>query len=285
MKRRTFGAFCLATLLFSTPYAIKPLLAQGLRVEPDVSIDWMMLDALIPRRSIAEPPPPEEILEEITKEITEPAPVEPVQIENQLAELEPEETAQEEPEPEQPALEETTPEEPAQEEPELEEAEPEEVELEEPALEETTPEEITSEEPEAEEPTPEEPEAEEPAPETIRSKYPQLAELPPYIIFSGDQLVLAQAHRRALDPFADLLKEQKSLRLRLHSLADDRTETYQKMPSSTSGKVLRAAVSRARSVENYLVERGIDEARIEIMTTEQSGPAAHQNRVEFEFHD
>ena len=55
MKGPVFGAFCLASLLFSTPYAVTPLSAQGLRLEPDVSIDWQRLDALIPRRSIPDP--------------------------------------------------------------------------------------------------------------------------------------------------------------------------------------------------------------------------------------
>ncbi len=375
MKGPVFGAFCLASLLFSTPYAVTPLSAQGLRLEPDVSIDWQRLDALIPRRSIPDPVdststeaiPQEtasidELLKDTPPEEPEPmeaAPVEPVsvepeQVENQLAELDQEETmpdAPEEPAPEEPAPEESEPAEPAPEEPAPEEPAPEESEPaeatpeepepeepapkeskpaepapEEPAPEEPAPAEATSEEatpeepapeepapaepapdapaepapaePVPEEPTPEEPASEEPTPEepasaeatpdkpeNILSKYPQLAGFSPYIIFSLDQLVLAQAHRRALDPFADLLKDQPSLRLRLHSLADDRTKTYHKIPSSTSDKVLRAAVSRARSVENYLVEKGIDEARIEIITTEQSGPAAHRNRVEFDFHE
>ena len=370
MKRPVFGAFCLASLLFLNPYAVTPLSAQGLRLEPDVSIDWQRLDALIPRRSISDPvdPTSTEAIPQETASINKPpkdtppeepepmeaAPVEPVsvepeQVENQLAELDQEETmpdAPEEPAPEEPAPEESEPAEPAPEEPAPEEAIPEESEPEEPAPEEPVPAEPAPEEPvpaepapaepapeqpapeepapeepapeesEPAEPAPEEPAPEEPAPaepapdapaepapeelepeesiqeeatpdkpENILSKYPQLAGFPPYIIFSLDQLVLTQAHRRALDPFADLLKDQPMLRLRLHSLADDRTKTYQKIPSSTSGKVLRAAVSRARSVENYLVEKGIDEARIEIITTEQSGPAAHQNRVEFDFHE
>ena len=382
MKGPIFGAFCLASLLFSTPYAVTPLSAQGLRLEPDVSIDWQRLDALIPRRSISDPvdststeaipqetasvdePPkdtPPEEPEPMEAAPVEPVSVEPEQVENQLAELDQEETmpdapeepapeepapeesepaeptpeepvpeepipaepAPEEPEPEQPAPEEAIPEEsepeepapeepvpaePAPAEPAPEQPAPEEPAPEEPAPEESAPEEPAPAEPAPEEPAPEEPAPEEPAPEesepaepapeepapeeatpdkpeNILSKYPQLAGFPPYIIFSLDQLVLAQAHRRALDPFADLLKDQPSLRLRLHSLADDRTKTYQKIPTSTSGKVLRAAVSRARSVENYLVEKGIDEARIEIITTEQSGPAAHRNRVEFDFYD
>ena len=403
MKGPVFGAFCLASLLFSTPYAVTPLSAQGLRLEPDVSIDWQRLDALIPRRSISDPVDPtsteaipqetasiDELLKDTPPEEPEPmeaAPVEPVsvepeQVENQLAELDqeetmpdapeepaPEEPAPEESEPAEPTLEEPVPEEPAPkesepaepapEEPAPEESEPAEPTLEEPVPEEPAPKESKPAEPAPEEPAPAEPAPEEPAPEepapeesepaepapaepapdapvepapaepapdapvepapaepapeqpepeesapeqpepeesipeeatpdkpeNILSKYPQLAGFPPYIIFSLDQLVLTQAHRRALDPFADLLKDQPVLRLRLHSLADDRTKTYQKIPSSTSGKVLRAAVSRARSVENYLVEKGIDEARIEIITTEQSGPAAHQNRVEFDFHD
>ena len=347
MKGPIFGAFCLASLLFSTPYAVTPLSAQGLRLEPDVSIDWQRLDALIPRRSISDPvdststeaipqeaasvdePPkdtPPEEPEPMEAAPVEPVsvesvPVEPEQVENQLAELDQEETmpdAPEEPAPEEAIPEESEPEEPAPEEPvpaEPAPAEPapEQPAPEEPAPEEPAPEESAPEEPAPAEPAPEEPEPEEPAPEesepaeatpeepepeesileeatpdkpeNILSKYPQLAGFPPYIIFSLDQLVLTQAHRRALDPFVDLLKDQPSLRLRLHSLADDRTKTYQKIPSSTSGKVLRAAVSRARSVENYLVEKGIDEARIEIITTKQSGPAAHRNRVEFDFHD
>ena len=348
MKGPVFGAFCLASLLFSTPYAVTPLSAQGLRLEPDVSIDWQRLDALIPRRSIPDPVdststeaiPQEtasidELLKDTPPEEPEPmeaAPVEPVsvepeQVENQLAELDQEETmpdAPEEPAPEEPAPEESEPAEPAPEEPAPEEPAPEESEPAEPAPaepapdapvepapaepapdapvepapaepapEQPEPEESAPEQPEPEESAPEQPEPEESIPEeatpdkpeNILSKYPQLAGFPPYIIFSLDQLVLTQAHRRALDPFADLLKDQPVLRLRLHSLADDRTKTYQKIPSSTSGKVLRAAVSRARSVENYLVEKGIDEARIEIITTKQSGPAAHRNRVEFDFHD
>ena len=385
MKRPVFGAFCLASLLFSTPYAVTPLSAQGLRVEPDVSIDWQILDALIPRRSIPDPVDPTsmEAIPQETASINEPpkdtppeepepmeaAPVEPVsvepeQVENQLTELDQEETmpdAPEEPAPEEPAPEESEPAEPTLEEPAPEEPAPEESEPEQPASEEPAPaepapaepapkeskpaepapeepapeepapaepapeesepaepapaepapdapvepapaepapeqpepEESAPEQPEPEESAPEQPEPEESIPEeatpdkpeNIVSKYPQLAGFPPYIIFSLDQLVLTQAHRRALDPFADLLKDQPVLRLRLHSLADDRTKTYQKIPTSTSGKVLRAAVSRARSVENYLVEKGIDEARIEIITTRQSGPAAHRNRVEFDFHD
>ena len=261
MKGRVFGAFCLASLLFSSPYAVTSLSAQGLRVESDASIDWQILDALIPRRSILDPTIPDPVDPVLTEAIPEstppeeaassepePAPVEPIPVEsgraeNKLAELDPEETTPEESEPEKPA--------------------------------------------------PAEPAPEEPEPESILSKYPQLAGFPPYIIFSLDQLVLAQAHRHALDPFADLLKAQPSLRLRLHSLVYDRHQTYQKRqrsssssnPSMISGQVLRAAISRARSVENYLVEKGIDEARIEIITTEQSGPAAHRNRVEFDFHE
>ena len=362
MKGPVFAAFCLASLLFSTPYAVTPLSAQGLRLEPDVSIDWQRLDALIPRRSIPDPvdSTSTEAIPQETASVDEPpkdtppeepepmeaAPVEPVSVEtrgaeNKLAELDqeepapaepepaepaPEEPAPEESEPAEPTLEEPVPEEPAPKESEPAEPAPEELAPEEPAPEESEPAEATPEEPEPEEPAPKEskpaepapeepapdapaePAPEEPAPaepaseelepeesipeeatpdkpENIVSKYPQLAGFPPYIIFSLDQLVLTQAHRRALDPFADLLKDQPVLRLRLHSLADDRTKTYQKIPNSTSGKVLRAAVSRARSVENYLVEKGIDEARIEIITTEQSGPARHQNRVEFDFHE